>query len=63
MDYKKYIEQKSNADKNHGFDPLFLPDYLFDFQRDLVEWSIRKGRAAIFADCGLGKSVMELVWG
>lgn len=39
-----------------------MPDYLFDFQSYLVEWAIRKGRAAIFADCGMGKTPMELVW-
>jgi len=45
-----------------GFKPLFIPDYLFDFQKSIIEWSIRKGRNAIFADCGLGKTPMFLVW-
>ncbi len=45
-----------------GFDPIWLPDCLFEFQRHLVDWSIRKGRSAIFADCGLGKTIMQLVW-
>src|ERR1700739_42178 len=39
-----------------------MPDFLFEFQAALVEWAIRKGRAAIFADCGLGKTPMQLVW-
>ena len=39
-----------------------MPDFLFDFQQILVEWAIRKGRGAIFADCGLGKTPMQLVW-
>ena len=39
-----------------------MPDYLFDFQKHLVDWSLRKGRSAIFADCGLGKTPMQLVW-
>lgn len=39
-----------------------MPDQLFDFQRALVEWSVRLGRAAIFADCGLGKSAMQLTY-
>jgi hypothetical protein len=39
-----------------------LPDFLFDFQRHLVEWSLEKGRGAIFADCGLGKTPMQLAW-
>lgn len=36
---------------------------MFDFQRYAVEWAIRKGRGALFFDCGLGKTLMELVWG
>jgi hypothetical protein len=44
-----------------GFIPLWMPDFLFDFQNHLCEWSIRKGRGAIFADCGLGKTPMQLV--
>ena len=39
-----------------------MPLFLFDFQVALVEWAIQKGRAAIFADCGLGKTPMQLVW-
>ena len=39
-----------------------MPGFLFDFQRSLVEWSVRQGRAAIFADCGMGKTPMQLVW-
>lgn len=45
-----------------GFAPVFLPDYLFEFQQALVEWAIHKGKGAIFADCGLGKTLMQLVW-
>ncbi len=39
-----------------------LHDALFPFQRDIVAWALRKGRAAIFADCGLGKTLMQLEW-
>lgn len=35
---------------------------LFPFQRDIVRWALRRGRAAIFADCGLGKTLMQLEW-
>jgi hypothetical protein len=45
-----------------GFDPVFMAPGLFDFQTELVEWSVRMGRAAIFADCGLGKTPMQLTW-
>ena len=62
MDYDAFLECKAQDTQYHGFDPLWMPDKLFDFQRALVEWSLRKGRAAIFADCGLGKTAMQLTW-
>jgi len=62
MEYKNFLENKSQIAGNHGFKPLFMPDYLFDFQKYLVEWSLIKGRGANFADCGLGKTIMQLVW-
>lgn len=61
-DYRTFVLSKSQAPPLSGFAPLWLPDSLFDFQRHLVDWAVRKGRAAIFADCGLGKSLMQLVW-
>lgn len=60
--YSDFLVRKSQLDGDHGFDPIDLPSWLFDFQSDLVAWAIRKGRAAIFADCGLGKTAIELVW-
>jgi hypothetical protein len=62
MDYAEFIARKSQLDGDGGFKPEWMPSFLFDFQASLVDWSLRKGRAAIFADCGLGKSPMELVW-
>lgn len=60
--YDAFIEAKSQLDGDHGFAPNDLPEFLFPFQAELVEWALRKGRAAIFADCGLGKTPMQLVW-
>ena len=60
--YEEFIEGKSQLGGSHGFSPLWMPDFLFDFQKALVEWALLKGRAAIFADCGLGKTPMQLVW-
>jgi hypothetical protein len=45
-----------------GFKPLWIPDFLFDFQKDMTEWNITKGRSAMFEDCGLGKTPQFLVW-
>lgn len=61
-DYAQFLETKANQGADHGFDPVFMPDALFDFQKALVSWSVRKGRSAIFADCGLGKTAMQLTW-
>lgn len=60
--YAKFLAKKSQSGEMRGFKPLWMPDYLFDFQRYLVDWSVRQGRAAIFADCGLGKTAMMLAW-
>tara|TARA_R100001530_G_scaffold16043_7_gene14207 strand:- start:935 stop:2302 length:1368 start_codon:yes stop_codon:yes gene_type:complete len=61
-EYGGFLEKKSQLGGNHGFAPNWEPSFLFDFQQDLVTWAIRRGRAAIFADCGLGKTPMQLVW-
>ncbi|MHB8392176.1 MAG: helicase-related protein [Acidobacteriaceae bacterium] len=61
-EYEKFLNKKSQLGGDHGFDPVWMPGFLFDFQGALVEWAILKGRAAIFADCGLGKTPMEFVW-
>jgi superfamily II DNA or RNA helicase len=62
IDYQDFLDRKLNVGSNHGFDPTFMPPQLFDFQQSLIEWSVKKGRAAIFADCGLGKTAMQLTW-
>jgi hypothetical protein len=61
-DYRTFLEGKTHLADKGGFEPTYLPDHLFGFQRELVEWSVRHGRAAVFADCGLGKTPMELAW-
>jgi hypothetical protein len=61
-DYNSFVLSKSQANCDDGFTPVWVPDFLFDFQKSLVEWAILRGRAAIFADCGLGKTAMQLTW-
>lgn len=60
--YELFLVAKTQANTGDGFDPTWLPDFLYPFQRSLVEWSLRTGRSAVFADCGLGKTPMQLVW-
>jgi hypothetical protein len=61
-EYADFLSRKAQLGESQGFDPTWIPDFLFDFQKHLTEWAIKKGRAAIFADCGLGKTPMQLVW-
>lgn len=60
--YQEFLERKTQVGGEHGFDPVWMPDFLYPFQQHLVTWATRKGRCALFADCGLGKTPMQLVW-
>ena len=62
MTYADFLARKAQLTNAGGFEPTDLPEHLFDFQRALTEWAVRQGRGAIFADCGLGKTPMELAW-
>ena len=62
MTYEDFLEHKSQSDVYSGFEPLWMPEFLFPFQKSLVDWGLRKGKDAIFADCGLGKTPIQLVW-
>lgn len=61
-DYRTFLARKSHAEGGDGFAPVTLNPALFDFQSHLVTWALRKGRSAIFAECGLGKTLMQLAW-
>jgi len=65
MTYQDFILSKRIADPPSGIadaDRIDLSGKLFDFQRDIVRWALRRGRACIWADCGLGKTAMQLEW-
>lgn len=64
MDYQQFLEKKIKTVPAKGFkvDESSLNPHLFDFQRYIVAKSLLKGRYAAFADCGLGKSLMQLEW-
>jgi superfamily II DNA or RNA helicase len=62
-DYESFLARKAFVDPPTGLSRVpTLNEYLFDFQRDIVTWALRRGRAAIFADCGMGKTPMQLEW-
>jgi hypothetical protein len=61
-DYAAFLAAKAQAGEPSGFEPGELPAHLFGFQRHLTGWAVRTGRAALFADCGLGKTPMQLAW-
>jgi hypothetical protein len=62
MQYQTFLASKQHSAALTGFAPVFRPDFLFDFQAALVDWAVNLGRAAIFADCGLGKTPIQLTW-
>lgn len=64
MTYKQFIDSKAITTTARGLDVPAdeLNPLLFDFQRDIVKWALAKGRAAIFAGCGDGKTAMQLEW-
>lgn len=62
MTYADFLARRAQLANAGGFEPVDLPDHLFPFQRNLVEWAVRMGRGAIFADCGMGKTPMSLAW-
>ena len=62
--YTQFLESKRVKAPASGFEIAWsdLNTQLFPFQREIVRWALRRGRAAIFADCGLGKTPMQLEW-
>ncbi len=62
-DYAAFLDRKRISDPSTGLTDIPpLNPMLFEFQHDITAWALRRGRAAIFADCGLGKSPMQLEW-
>jgi DNA modification methylase/superfamily II DNA or RNA helicase len=61
-EYESFLASKTPNPTIHGLEPGELNEILYPFQVAITEWAIRRGRAAIFADCGLGKTFMQLEW-
>ena len=64
MNYEQYIESKKIKAPTCGFqvERENMNHNLFDWQKDIVFWALKKGRAALFEDCGLGKTIQQLEW-
>jgi hypothetical protein len=60
MNYLEFLESKKHLLGEFGFTPNYFPDIAFDFQKHIIEKAVRKGRIAVFADTGLGKTLMQL---
>ena len=62
MDYDQFVQRKRRAEVATGHQPSDLNEYLKPFQYAIASWAVRRGRAAVFADTGLGKTIMQLSW-
>ena len=60
MNYHAFLQSKRHTLGDHGFEPVWFPDGAFDFQRAIIEKATRKGRIGVFADTGLGKTLIQL---
>jgi len=60
MNYEEFIKSKKHLLGSFGFEPNYIPDMAFDFQREIITKACLKGRMAIFADTGLGKTLIQL---
>jgi len=62
MNYDQFIDGKTKTAAACGFEPEEIQAPLFDWQKHVVKWALRQGRAALFEDCGLGKTAQQLEW-
>lgn len=62
MDYHQFIRDKELKFTVSGFDAESVNEYLKPFQRDIVKWALKLGKAALFLQCGLGKTICQLSW-
>ena len=61
-DYDDFIKSKNKSISFPGIEAKNIPDCLFDYQKDITKWALKRGRAAVFAGTGLGKTLIELSW-
>lgn len=60
MTYEEFINSKKHLGNEYGIEPTFIPDQMFDYQKHVSKYAIKKGRCAVYLDTGLGKTIIEL---
>jgi len=60
MNYEDFIRTKTHSTNSYGFEPVWMPDSAFDFQEHIITKALRKGRIGVFADTGLGKTLIQV---
>lgn len=60
--YQQFVNSKRHTLGDHGFEPVWMPEGAFDFQQNIIQKAVRKGRIGVFADTGLGKTMMQLAF-
>lgn len=60
MRYEDFLKSKKHLLGEFGFEPVWFPEIAFDFQRWIIDKAVSKGRIAVFADTGLGKTLIQL---
>lgn len=60
MNYTEFLERKKHSSVDFGINTNFIPDSMFDYQKHVSQYAIKKGRCAVFLDTGLGKTIIEL---
>lgn len=64
MEYKEFLaaKQKMIIDSGRDVADNEINQHLFDYQHDIVKWALKKGKSAVFAGTGLGKTRIQLAW-
>jgi superfamily II DNA or RNA helicase len=60
-EYEQFLKAKKHSSIDYGIDVNFIPDSMFDFQKYITEYAVKKGRCAVYLDTGLGKTIIELI--
>ena len=62
MEYADFLKKKLVEHPSSGWKQEIVSDFLFDYQKDIVRFCLDRGQSAVFLDCGLGKTAIQLEW-